>query len=245
MDYTLDIDKIWDEPIVQKRIDRTNEESDDSEQRPSKRPRQTLFLADSDDEPDTSPNAKQKAPPAQDIDIDALFADVEDDIDEEMTFKPLPPTLNEEELRRQAEARYRKELPPLTPHQVFPSSSAQPNTTEKSGDTRRRTGKDDQAKDEKKERRRLVKLDENRLLSPDGFPQLIKMTKDFRIKGKGHEVLSQFPTLPNVHLRHARQQIYIDFSRYINTGPISFIRRPNLEILLNALKNSVTLDVCT
>ncbi|KAF8798065.1 Swi3-domain-containing protein, partial [Phlegmacium glaucopus] len=186
MDSTLDIDKIWDEPIVQKRIDRTNEESD-SEQRPSKRPRQALFLADSDDELDTSVTAKQKALPAQDIDIDALFADVEDDIDEEMTFKPLPPALNEEELRRQAEARYRKELPPLTPHQVLPSSSAQHDRTEKPGNTRSHTNKDDQAKDEKKERRRLAKLDENRLLSPDGFPQLIKMTKEFRIKGKGHE----------------------------------------------------------
>lgn len=198
MDSTLDIDKIWDDPIVQKRIDRTNEESDDAEQRPSKRPRQALFLVDSDDELDTS--TKQKAPPVQDIDIDALFADVEDDIDEQMIFKPLPPALNEEELRRQAEARYRKELPPLTPHQAPPSSSAQPDTTDKPGNNRLRTGKDDQSKDEKKERRRLVKLDENRLLSPDGFPQLKKMTKDFRIKGKGHEVLSQSPSLPNVHL---------------------------------------------
>jgi replication fork protection complex subunit Csm3/Swi3 len=183
---TLDIDKI------QKRIDRTNEESDDSEERPSKRPRQDLFLADSDD---TNPNVKWNAPSAQDI--DALF-DVEDDIDEEMTFKPLPPALNEEELRSQAEARYRKELPPLTPHQVLPT---QLDATEKPGNDPLRTSKDNdsQAKDEKKERRKLIKLDENRLLSRDGFPQLMKMTKDFRIKGKGHEVLSHLLTLLNVH----------------------------------------------
>ena len=183
-----DIDKIWDEPIVQKRMDRTSEESDDSEKRPSKRPRQGLILADSDEELNTSPHAKQKTPPAQD-DIDALFADVGDDIDEEMAFKPLPPALNEEELRSQAEERYRKELPPLTPYQVLPSSSYQRDTIENPGNNRQRTNKDDQEKNEK-ERRRLAKLDENRLLSPDGFPQLIKMTKDFRIKGKGHEVLS-------------------------------------------------------
>lgn len=195
MDSTLDIDKIWDEPLIQKRIDRTNEESDDSEERPSKRPRQALFLADSDDELDTNPSAKRKIPPIQDIDIDALF-DV-DDIDEEMTFKPLPPALNEEELRSRAEAHYRKELPPLTPHQVLPT---QPDTTENPGSNRPRTGKDNQAKDEKKERRRLAKLDENRLLSPDGFPQLMKMTKDFKIKGKGHEVLSHLLTLLNVHV---------------------------------------------
>ena len=180
---TLDIDKI------QKRVDRTDEEIDDSEERPSKRLRQDLFLADSDD---TNPSVKRKAPLAQDI--DALF-DLEDDIDEEMAFKPLPPALNEEELRSQAEARYRKELPPLTPHQVLPT---QLDTTEKQGIDRQRTSKDNQTKDEKKERWRLAKLDENRLLSRDGFPQLMKMTKDFRIKGKGHEVLSHLLTLLNV-----------------------------------------------
>lgn len=246
MDSTLDIDKI------QKRIDRTNDESDDSEERPSKRPRQDLFLSDSDD---TIPRVKRKDPPAQDTDplfdvdddineemafkplpsalneeelpskaearprqdlflsdsedaissvkqkdpsaqdIDALF-DMDDDIDEDMAFKPLPPALNEEELRSQAEARYRKELPPLTPHQVLPT---QLDMTEKSGLDRQRTSKDNQAKDEKKERRKLTKLDENRLLSRDGFPQLVKMTKDFRISGKGHEVLSHLLTLLNVY----------------------------------------------
>lgn len=242
MDSTLDIDKIWDEPIVQKRIDRTNE--DGSEERPSKRPRQALFLSDSDDELD--PNAKKrKTPPPQDIDIDALFADVEDDIDEELAFKPLPPALNEEEIRSQAEARYRKELPLLTPYQVQPSSPSQHDATGNQGNNRSRTGQDGQTKDEKKERRRIAKLDENRLLSPDGFPQLMKMTKEFKIKGKGHEVLSQLSTLLNVYSWHARQQIYIDFFRYINTGPISFIRKLNLEILLNGLKDSVIRDVCT
>ena len=185
MDFTLDIHEI------QKRIDRTNDENDDSEERPSKRPRQDLFLSDSDD---TIPSVKRKDPQATQ-DIDALF-DVEDDIDEEMTFKPLPPALNEEELRSQAEARYRKELPPLTPHQVLPT---QLDTTEKPEPDRQRTSNGNQAKDEKKERRRLVKLDENRLLSPDGFPQLMKMTKDFRINGKGHEVLSHLLTLLNVY----------------------------------------------
>lgn len=186
MDSTPDIEKI------QKRIERTNDEIDDSEERPSKRPRQDLFLSDSDD---TIPTVKRKDPPAQDIDIDALF-DVEDDIDEEIAFKPLPPALNEEELRSQAEARYRKELPPLTPHQVLPT---QLDTTEKPGIDRQRTSKDNQAKNEKKERRKLAKLDENRLLSRDGFPQLMKMTKDFRINGKGQEVLSHLFTLLNVH----------------------------------------------
>ena len=106
---------------------------------------------------------KRKDPPAQDI--NALF-DVEDDIGDKMAFKPLPPVLNEEELRSQAEVHYRKELPPLTPHQVLPT---QLDMTEKPGIDQLRTSKGNQAKDEKKEHRRLAKLDENRLLSPDGF----------------------------------------------------------------------------
>lgn len=153
---------------------------------------------------------KWKAPPAQLAaqDIDALF-DVEDDIDEDMAFKPLPPALNEEALRSEAEARYRRELPPLTPHQVLPT---QPDTTEKPGNDRQRTSKDNQSRDEKKERRRLAKLDENRLLSPDGFPQLIKMTKDFRIKGKGHEVLSHLLTLLN-NPNYLRNRLLLAVSR--------------------------------
>jgi replication fork protection complex subunit Csm3/Swi3 len=63
----------------------------------------------------------------------------------------------------------------------------------------------DKGNAEKATRRKLVKLDENRLLNPStGFPQLIKMTKGFKLKGKGHEVrlnvtsfkyrISYFPT---------------------------------------------------
>ncbi|KAM6500478.1 Replication Fork Protection Component Swi3 domain containing protein [Amanita muscaria] len=40
----------------------------------------------------------------------------------------------------------------------------------------------------KKARQKPVRLDEGLLLSSKGFQQLIKHTKDFKIKGKGHEV---------------------------------------------------------
>jgi len=174
---------IWDEPIVQETPKRNNDANgdDDESHRPAKRARQTLFLADSDDEelePGTSDRVVHRAPPAQNLDIDALFEGFDDDDDLSR------PMLDEEELTRQAKASYKAKMPPLTPHEIMPSSSPPPDTGGPSG----KKGKDVKDKDEKKARRRIVKLDENRLLSEDGFPQLVKMTKEFKIKGKGHEV---------------------------------------------------------
>jgi hypothetical protein len=42
---------------------------------------------------------------------------------------------------------------------------------------------------EKKEKKKIARLDEARLLGPDGFPALVKQTKHWKPKGKGHEVL--------------------------------------------------------
>ena len=183
---------IWDEPVIQDSPNRAEksrpidvleiEDDDDAPQRPKKRARQTLFYADSDDD-DPGPSnteALAKAPPPLDIDIDALFAD---DFEEEIS-RPLPTILDEGELTRQAEARYKKNLPPLTLHEILPSSSPTREQAGKNEKKGRGKGKDD----EKKVRRRQLRLDENLLLSPTGFPQLMKMTKDFKTKGKGHEV---------------------------------------------------------
>jgi replication fork protection complex subunit Csm3/Swi3 len=53
-------------------------------------------------------------------------------------------------------------------------------------------GKDVTGKDgERKERKKIAKMDETKLVGHDGFPALIKTTKGFVPKGKGHEVLSQ------------------------------------------------------
>ncbi|CAA7271659.1 unnamed protein product [Cyclocybe aegerita] len=178
------MDDIWDQPVAQDSSKRTEiDDDDDAPQRPAKRSRQALFLADSDDDMDPGPSNRtvHKAPPAQDVDIEALFHGLDDD---DPAFKPLPASVNVEELTRQAEANYSK-MPPLTPYQVMPSSSPSRDTADKDGSK----GSKAKGKDggEKKARRRIVKLDENRLLGENGFPQLIKMTKDFKIKGKGHE----------------------------------------------------------
>ncbi|KAJ3501702.1 hypothetical protein NLJ89_g9221 [Agrocybe chaxingu] len=179
------MDDIWDQPVVQDSPKRTEiDDDDDAPQRPTKRSRQALFLADSDDDMNPGPSNRtvHKAPPAQDMDIEALFDGIDDDDDP--AFKPLPASVNVEELTRQAEANYSK-MPPLTPYQVMPGSSPSRDTADKDGSKNSKAkGKDG---DEKKARRRIVKLDENRLLGENGFPQLIKMTKDFKIKGKGHE----------------------------------------------------------
>ncbi|KAF7294877.1 Chromosome segregation in meiosis protein [Mycena indigotica] len=45
----------------------------------------------------------------------------------------------------------------------------------------------DKDKEGKKPKKKIARLDEGRLLGDNGFPQLIRDTKDFRIRGKGHE----------------------------------------------------------
>jgi replication fork protection complex subunit Csm3/Swi3 len=50
-------------------------------------------------------------------------------------------------------------------------------------------GKDNAGKDgERKERKKIARMDEARLLDSNGIPALIKSTKNFVPKGKGHEV---------------------------------------------------------
>ncbi|KAJ7063355.1 replication fork protection component Swi3-domain-containing protein [Mycena amicta] len=47
--------------------------------------------------------------------------------------------------------------------------------------------RDDKEKDAKKPRKKAARLDEGRLVGDNGFPQLIRDTKQFRPRGKGHE----------------------------------------------------------
>src|SRR5258708_22319025 len=97
---------IWDEPTVQespKRAEKSRpidvvdiEDDDGVSQRPKKRPRQTLFYADSDDDDidnvsgPSNTETVLKAPPPHDIHIDALFAGVDDDDDDDELSRPLP-----------------------------------------------------------------------------------------------------------------------------------------------------------
>ncbi|KAF8892542.1 replication fork protection component Swi3-domain-containing protein [Infundibulicybe gibba] len=157
---------------------------DEDSPRPAKRQRPALFLSDSDedDEKNDASKLQQNAPPELDIDIDAMFAGVEDDEDDELfNPKPMAAGLDVASLEREAEARHKKAAPSLTPYQVMPSSSPPRDVghTGEQGQTKE--------KDEKKPKKKVARLDEARLLGPDGFPQLIKDTKHFKIRGKGHE----------------------------------------------------------
>jgi len=151
------------------------------------------------------------SPPPQDVDMDALFADIDDDID----IQPLPPRIDEQEMSRQAELTH---MQALTPHEILPSSPPQPDPSSKGNA-------------EKATRRKLVKLDENRLLNPTtGFPQLIKMTKGFKLKGKGHEVrLSVNLSILNLLFVY-RPLISTDSFNNTNTGLINSIQKPSFVI---------------
>ncbi|KAL0946588.1 hypothetical protein HGRIS_012789 [Hohenbuehelia grisea] len=159
------------------------------------RPKPALFLPDSDDE-DAPIHARPRRhappapqPPLEEFDIDALFAGIPDDDFSAPVDDGNEPVsvdaLDFGAMERAAEARARNRAPappPLTPHQVLPSSSPPRET---GPDTAQGTvGADDDAP---KKRKKRLRLDEHRMLGSDGFPSLIQMTKDFKIKGKGHE----------------------------------------------------------
>lgn len=179
---------IWDDPVSparSRRDDKDDSDGDNISSRPEKRQRQPLFLADSDEDDDmASTRLTRNAPAEQDIDVDKIFAEVDDD-DDPFTFAPLAPALDTEALRRQAEERHKKTALSLTPHEVLPSSSPQRDTSKEKNDG---AEANEGNKEPRKERRKPVNLDEGRLMGPNGFPQLIKETKNFRVKGKGHEV---------------------------------------------------------
>jgi replication fork protection complex subunit Csm3/Swi3 len=186
------LEDIWDAPLEPSspRPARTlividSDDEDNDGPRPSKRPRssQPLFLADSDDEhPDRANNARP-------VDVDAMFQDIEDEDDEALAFQPLAPALDVDALRRQASAKHANTtvIPLLTPHAILSSSPPRNGAGDNNGEMGK--GKDVMGKDgERKERKKIARLDETRLVGPNGFPALIKNTKGFVPKGKGHEV---------------------------------------------------------
>lgn len=175
----MSLDDIWDAPISPVRAVTPHSDTVSSQ----KRPRETLFLSDSDNE-DEQPAPKRPTSSAPRPDVDALFADIDNDDAEEddLRYKPLAPALDLEALRKQAEAKHA-----LTPHQILPSSSPPrdlgPDEDDEGGKDNKEKGKEG-----KKERKKAALLDETSLIGTSGFPQLIQNIKDFKVKGKGHEV---------------------------------------------------------
>ncbi|KAI6045776.1 replication fork protection component Swi3-domain-containing protein [Pisolithus marmoratus] len=189
----MSLDDIWDAPVVSPAKPTSTKDASS----PVKRPRQSLFLSDSDSD---YQRPQKRATLAPDPDIEALFADIDENAadtandEEDLTYKPLAPALDLEKLSREAEARHARERKTKIPassatRQVASSSPPPPDApsgrgAKTNGDGGKGKGGDDEGK---KERKRPLYLDEERLIGPSGLPQLIKDIKGFKPKGKGHE----------------------------------------------------------
>ncbi|KAF8744553.1 Swi3 protein, partial [Rhizoctonia solani] len=161
------MDNIWDDDAVQ--VSRNGSSrarivtESDEEDRPLKRARtagasKPLFNPESDDE-DNLP-----------ADVGALFDGLDDDYD----LQQLPPQLNIGELQRESDQRVAVE-------------AAKKRLMR--GDVMDVSGPVDVDGKAAKARKTLPKLDENRLLDQgDGMPALVRRSKEFKVKGKGHEL---------------------------------------------------------
>ncbi|KAF8610006.1 Swi3-domain-containing protein [Ceratobasidium sp. AG-I] len=136
--------------------------------RPSKRARtnKPLFNPDSDEE--DGPGQEQLPP-----DIDALFEGLDDD-DMDMA---LPPQLDINQLQRETDKRVAVEAA---------KKRLMRGETDVLGE--KMQGKVDEKEKAVKTKRIIPKLDEQRLLDRDGLPALVRHAKEFKVKGKGHEL---------------------------------------------------------
>jgi replication fork protection complex subunit Csm3/Swi3 len=187
-----DINDIWDLPLETHPVNHPDGEGPTSSPRASNPP---LFLP-SDDEEDAAPNANARND-ANNPDIDALFEGL-DDIDD--SFQELAPALDLDALRREADARNARAVRAELGAANIPAAEPSTSTAAAAAKTKTNGGRaggvldgldgdGDGEEDGKKKRKPLPKLDETRLLGKDGFPQLLKDTKNFKPKGKGHEVI--------------------------------------------------------
>ncbi|KAJ7219324.1 replication fork protection component Swi3-domain-containing protein, partial [Mycena pura] len=125
---------------------------------PPRTPNADLFLPGSDDENDRMSDAPPLGLTREaEIDVDALFGDVDN----------LPNETGQDDRALG-----------LTSRPILSSSPAHRlDGDDKSGGE----------KDAKKQKKKIARLDEGRLVDDNGFPRLAEDTKAFKIKGKGHE----------------------------------------------------------
>lgn len=174
------IDDIWAEALIDSspRLARSTR-TPERDKSPS-----ALFLDDpfDIDVPD-KPNDQANEP----TDIDALFADLDEEPPRSKEKSSRPFDINA--YRREAEERAAKAVsgnPIFSKYAVQSSSPPRDDgraSESKSGGKKKAKGKEDDTK----QRKPVPKLDENRLLGKDGFPALLRQVKDFKPRGKGHE----------------------------------------------------------
>ncbi|KAI0670345.1 replication fork protection component Swi3-domain-containing protein [Trametes maxima] len=196
---------------------------------PAKRPSSSrpLFYDSGSDDDALAPSKSRYAskPATSKPDIDAFFDDLDDP---DTAFQDLAPSLDVAALKRQAEARIA-----LTPHHILPSSSPPRDFGEEKGGAKGKEGEKkskDVAPGRKKKR---AILDEGRLMGTDGFPALVKQAKEFKPKGKGHE-LQDLNRLLNVYQFWAHKM-------YPNTHFSDTVQR--VEKLCHSKRMNVALSV--
>ncbi|KAI5117657.1 hypothetical protein M0805_008887 [Coniferiporia weirii] len=195
---SVSLDDIWSELLVNSpkpsprpSVSAENVEDDDDEvYRPSKRLRSTLFLDDPDEEGqethDYSNRGSEGAAKNARPDIDSLFDDLEEPTDARSASRASKP-FDLATARREAQLRAEKEAPASS----FPRYAVQSSSPPREGfGEEGKTGAFGARKgdDATKEKRPIAKLDETRILSRDGLPALVQLCKDFKPRGKGHEL---------------------------------------------------------
>jgi len=237
-----DINDIWDLPVetsIRHLPADTPDGNGPGSTPPTRASNRPLFLPSDEEEEDaiatTSAGAPTSAEPQrpENTDIDALFEGL-DDMDD-VSFQELAPALDLDALRREADARnaraVRAEMAAMIPAAAATSKAT--GGKEGRGALDGINGEaDDDNVDGKKKRKPVPRLDEARLLGQNGLPQLMKDTKNFKLRGKGHEVQFFLP-FPHLMCRltenppRLRQRTWIACSKCTNSGPTNCI--PKLD----------------
>ena len=181
------LDDIWNEPLLQSPAP-NREVQEEGSPLHSYRPRKsTLFL--SDDE-----NGNESEQPSRNVgtssgerdrpDIDALFEDLDEpDVAHGKTF-------DLDAYRKEAEQRALRDAP--MPTNSFSNHAIGSSSPPRGFGSSNKRGNEEDDEDDETKRKSRPKLDAERLLGKDGFPALVKLCKDFKPKGKGHEVSLPF-----------------------------------------------------
>lgn len=227
-----DINDIWDLPLeTPTPVNNPDGEGPASTSPPRASTSNPPLFLPSDDEDDTATAANANHTAPQNADIDALFEGL-DDMDD--GFQELAPALDLDALRREADARNARVVRAEMSAGIPAAEPATPAAKTKGGRGGALDGIDGDGEEEgKKKRKPVPRLDEMRLLGKDGFPQLLKDTKNFKPKGKGHEVITILILILHSFSRTdataLRQWTWIAYSKCINSGPTDYILKLDLK----------------
>jgi replication fork protection complex subunit Csm3/Swi3 len=151
-----------------------------------------LFLFDNDSDVEFASEARRKEAQEPAVDDHTGEADASGPVLDAIAPPRASSAFDVEAYQKESLARHRKELNKTRKSVVI--FDAAPKSSANVPDVGGTQGQE--ASGDKKPRQKQIKFDEGLLLSAKGFPQLIKNTKDFKLKGKGHEVRTCFVFTP-------------------------------------------------